>query len=160
MSVFIFIHYTDSHTKIPVFSISIWLLFNCCNICFCNRKGITTFYYSSQWHQSLLLFFLLASTVSCCVLLPPCFAASPVLYMPLAFAGGLPVLPPVFMFPMDVHTGIFTDVLMVFSLQICSSLQFPGACFPCDCSGAVSLQCISLGKICILCAPCTGVSLA
>ena len=39
-NVFVFIQYTDSSAKSLIFFIAMWLLCNCCRICFCSRKGI------------------------------------------------------------------------------------------------------------------------
>ena len=118
MAVFMFIQCTDLCANSIIFSIPMSLLCNCCRICFCNRKRIIIllpFMAMPPIIASLLLisqqYWILCSSSSFCV-------ASHLLCMVLPLQVGISCVATCMSF-MDVHTGIFTVVLVAFTLSSC-----------------------------------------
>ena len=110
------------------------------------EKELLFFYPLLQCHKSLSIHFLLASIVSFCVLIYLYCVTSPALYMTLAFAWVSSCLA-AYMSSMDVHTDIFTNVLMVLTFIFIPVI--PGLCSLYGCSSTASQQCTSLGQVCI-----------
>ena len=117
MSAFIFTQYTDSCTKGPIFCIAMWLLCNCCNICFSNRKRIIILLPFIS--VPLIIASSLHSGQYCHVLCSTSLLlyGQPSIIYKFSFCTWVSSHVAASMSSMQVHTGIFSDVLMTFTFM-------------------------------------------
>ena len=124
MSAFIFIQYTDSLMRSCVFSMLMWLLCNCSEICFCKRKGIIIYFpfiaLSSIFPTSCLIgqYFSDPGSTPSLVCIHPLI----LYYLSICISTYSSVAD--FMSSIEVHIGRFTVVLIACTLMFIPDISW------------------------------------
>ena len=129
-----------------MFSISTWLLCGCYSICLCSRKGIVI----------LLPFIGMLSVIAnlligqyCLTLCStsPSLCSQPCIICTFIFYRWMSSCVAIYMSSVEVYSHTFINLLMGLIFMLIPVISW--SLFLCGCSGTTSLQCLSLGQICI-----------
>ena len=117
ISTFIFTQYTDSCTSNLVFSIPMWFLCSCLNICICNWDGIVTHLPFTAILSTMANSCLTGQYFVCLVPNLHFCAASPLWYMPCS-CRCISLAVTSYTSNIDVQTGRSTDVTITLTLML------------------------------------------